>query len=279
MIQGKEIRIGHYFQDRAGKVLRVDFIETVEAGFGTRFGQKMFIGEEEVHPLTEYSELANPIPLNAEWFEKLGFRALKDGRWGMGSMRITRISDEPFDRFRVSLGTNEITILKFVHELQNLYYAIAFKMLSIKSDFSNVKNEESKPLPALNFTEFCMGRSLYEINYALGFYNEKFDPEKVLEYFLNWEIIRDVSFYRNGKILVNKHSNGEWKTTITINDNAEYMFAGNENCWQYLPKTFSEFISDVLRHEDFDLLLSEKGRIRIYAAKFITNLKKTNKTN
>lgn len=265
MIQAKEIRIGHYFQDRAGKVLRVDFIETFEEGFNTKFGQKMFVKGIEVHPLTEYSDFANPIPLSAKWFEKFGFRALKDGRWEMGSMRVTRI-DEPIDRFRVSLGGHEIVILKFVHQLQNLYHAIAFKMLSIKLDFSNVKNEESTPLPALNFTEFCIGASLKEINYALGFYNEKFEPEKVLEYFLNWEIIPDNSIYRNGKVLVNKHSNGEWKTTITINDNVEYMFADNEKCWQHLPKTFSEFISDVLRYEDFDLLLSEKGRIRIYGS-------------
>lgn len=127
-------------------------------------------------------------------------------------------------------------------------------------------NNANTLLAAVNFTDFCNEANLEQIKKALEFYNEKFKPEKVLEYFINWEIIYDDSFYRNGIILKNKHSNGKWETIITINDNAEYMFADNKNCWQYLPKTFSEFISDVLRNEDFDLLLSEVGRSKIYGS-------------
>lgn len=119
-------------------------------------------------------------------------------------------------------------------------------------------------LPAVNFTEFCKTDDLEQIKKALKFYNEKFNVEKVLTYFVNWKIVYDDSQYRNGKILINKHSTEKWETTITINDDAEYMFANNENCWQYLPKTLSEFISDVLRYEDFDLLLSETGYSKIY---------------
>lgn len=133
----------------------------------------------------------------------------------------------------------------------------------------NLKQEDNNDntlLSAVNFTDFCKDANLEQIKKALDFYNEKFNAEKVLEYFINWEIIYDDSFYRNGKILKNKHSNGKWETTMTINDNAEYMFADNQNCWQYLPKTFSEFISDVLRYEDFDLLLSEVGHSKIYGS-------------
>ena len=127
-------------------------------------------------------------------------------------------------------------------------------------------NNANTLLAAVNFTDFCREANLEQIKKALEFYNEKFKPEKVLKYFVNWEIIYDDNFYKNGKILKNKHSNGKWETTMTINDNAEYMFADNQNCWQYLPKTFSEFISDVLRYEDFDLLLSEEGRSKIYGS-------------
>jgi hypothetical protein len=119
-------------------------------------------------------------------------------------------------------------------------------------------------LPAVNFTDFCRKANSEQIKKALKFYNEAFKVEKVLEYFLNWELKHDDSQYKHGKILTNKHSNGKWQTTMTINDDAEYTFAEQENCWQYIPKTFSEFISDVLRYEDFDLLLSEKGRSKIY---------------
>lgn len=117
---------------------------------------------------------------------------------------------------------------------------------------------------AINFTEFCKIADLEQIKKALKFYNEPFSAKKVLEYFLNWELIYDDSIYRKGKILTNNHTNGEWKTTITINDDAEYMFQGNTNCWQYVPETFSEFISDILRYEDFELILSEKAYNKIY---------------
>lgn len=117
---------------------------------------------------------------------------------------------------------------------------------------------------AVNFTDFCKNANLEQIKKALKFYNKPFKVEKVLEYFANWTIVYDDSQWRNGKILTNKHSIEPWETTITINDDNEYMFDDCVNCWNYLPRTFSEFISDVLRYEDFDLLLSEKGRSEIY---------------
>lgn len=127
-------------------------------------------------------------------------------------------------------------------------------------------NKDNTLLPAVNFTDFCKKADLEQIKKAIIFYNEPFTAEKVLDYFANWTIVYDDSQYRHGKILTNKHSTESWQTTITINDDAEYMFADDDN-WQYLPKTFSEFISDVLRYQDFDLLLSENGRNKIYGQK------------
>jgi hypothetical protein len=137
-------------------------------------------------------------------------------------------------------------------------------MSTDKSSKKAQGNSINPLLPAVNFTDFCKKTNLEQIKKALKFYNEPFKVEKVLEYFANWTIVYDDSQWKNGKILTNKHSTENWETIMTINDDAEYMFADNENCWQYLPKTFSEFISDVLRYEDFDLLLSEKGRSKIY---------------
>lgn len=119
--------------------------------------------------------------------------------------------------------------------------------------------------PAVNFTDFCAKATFEQIQKALKFYNEPFRVEKVLEYFINWELKHDDSQYKNGKILINKHSNGKWETTMTINDNTEYTFAEQEKSWQYIPNTISEFISDVLRYQDFELILSEKGRDKIYS--------------
>lgn len=120
-------------------------------------------------------------------------------------------------------------------------------------------------IQAINFTDFCAAASdLAQIKKALEFYNEEFTPEKVVEYFSNWEIFYDNTFYDNGKKLVNTHSNGTWKTSMTINDGHEYVFGDETNGWNYLPKTMSEFISDILRYEDFELLLNEKSHFKIY---------------
>ena len=118
---------------------------------------------------------------------------------------------------------------------------------------------------AVNFTDFCKKESdIAKIKRALDFYMEEWEPEKVLEYFTGWALKHDDSKYRNDIILTNKHSNGKWSTKIWINDNAEYAVGENENCWQYTPKTMSEFISDVLRYKNFELILSEAAIKKIY---------------
>ncbi len=124
---------------------------------------------------------------------------------------------------------------------------------------------------AINFTDFCKDANLQQIRTALLFYNKKFSPEIVLGYFLNWELNHDDSVYKNGKVLINKHSTEGWSTKMIINDDSEYAFVPmNSSCsdgdgqWQYIPKTMSEFISDVLRYGDFDLLFSEKAIAEIY---------------
>ena len=131
MIQGKEIRIGNYLKDRGGKILRVDFIEYVENGFDTKFGQKMFLQGEELHPMTEYSDYAEPIALSPEWMEKLGLKYLQNACWEFGSMRIYNLSDEENPRYRITLAGHELCIINYVHQLQNFYHSITFKDLSV----------------------------------------------------------------------------------------------------------------------------------------------------
>jgi hypothetical protein len=125
MIQGKEIKIGNYLKDRGGKVLRVDFIEYVENGFDTKFGQKMFVEGQEVHPMTEYSDYAEPIKLSGEWLEKLGFIGNELSIqpnvyvYHNGSVYIRGMS-----------GAVHPRDVQYVHQLQNLVYAISGVELS-----------------------------------------------------------------------------------------------------------------------------------------------------
>jgi hypothetical protein len=119
----------------------------------------------------------------------------------------------------------------------------------------------------VNFTTLCENMNLKQIKKALKFYNKSFKPEKVLKYFKNWELIHDDSKYKNEIFLINYHSTGKWKTKLTINNNFEYTFEDNLNCWNYVPKTMSEFISDMLRYQDIDLIFSEKEFKKVHGKK------------
>lgn len=134
MVQGKEIRIGNYLKDRSGKILRVDFIEYVENGFDTKFGQKMFVEGQEVHRITEYSDYANPIELSGEWLEKLGFDlVVKEGN--QGEFRIYQLNEITYNTNHGWWWKHQLTVQpKYVHELQNLFFAITGTELELKTD-------------------------------------------------------------------------------------------------------------------------------------------------
>jgi hypothetical protein len=111
-------------------------------------------------------------------------------------------------------------------------------------------------MKAINFTEFYNSNNNPElIKNAYDFYISKFDPYLVPIYFVGWTLEKDDSKYKNGIVLTNKHPS-QWETKLYINS-CEYSF--DDDNFQYTPATFSEFISDVLRNEDFHLEFSEAG--------------------
>ncbi len=119
---------------------------------------------------------------------------------------------------------------------------------------------------------------------ALPFYSGEFNPKDIPLYFQNWQVSTKATYatnYRNGLRLVNKHSNGKWSTKLYVNDNAVYCIVGgvggSENPadskgWQYVPKTWSEFISDCLRYEDIDLLFTPKAVDIIFDGNYIDRM-------
>ena len=139
MIQGKEIRIGNYLKDRGGKVLRVDFIEYVQDGFDTKFGQKMFIEGQEVHPMTEYSDYAEPIPITNDWLIKLGFKLYPSGYYCLdvsGEKVYISIGLKHDTEPNLILDSGEKALsydlkhIRYIHQLQNLFYSLAGVELS-----------------------------------------------------------------------------------------------------------------------------------------------------
>lgn len=80
------------------------------------------------HGYTYYIENYKPIPLTSEWLAALGF---EDERLDLGDDWYTLYSynDEGF----VFMRNNErLRVIKHVHQLQNLYFALTGEELTIK---------------------------------------------------------------------------------------------------------------------------------------------------
>lgn len=132
MVNPKQLRLGNYIQDRGGKVLRIDFMEHVQDGYDTKVGQLMQLEGQEVHPMTEYTDYANPIHLTEEWLLRLGFRCTSTIKKTFGNGVIwVQLIDNVFCFKQCDSLTRK---LSYVHSIQNLYFALTGEELEIKSD-------------------------------------------------------------------------------------------------------------------------------------------------
>lgn len=132
-MEQNEIRIGNYVLDRGNKVIRVD---------GWEYSNKIFQNTGEYycdlirknvpyHPLTEEVEFLQPIPLTEEWFEKFGFEKIGLYDYAMPDMSLFVYWDKT-NRIYLCQRCGEKIPLKYVHKLQNLYYAVKERELTIK---------------------------------------------------------------------------------------------------------------------------------------------------
>ena len=126
MINEKELRIGNLVMFRKDKIVEVsnlgNLFETIETVNGLRYGSD---------DINEY----NPIALTAEWLEKFGFEKLTDKNkgWKQTSFSLNN------GRFIVNFDDGLLTVnfligseYKYVHQLQNLYFALTNEELNIK---------------------------------------------------------------------------------------------------------------------------------------------------
>ena len=135
-MEAKELRIGNYFYDRSNKILRLDWWEHIN-----KLASDMSVNGIKVHPMTEHIGNARPIPLTEEWLVKFGF--VKDKKHdnccdlelendfylqgvGYGKRNIK------YEVILTDSNDNELMLVKHVHELQNLYFALTNEELTIK---------------------------------------------------------------------------------------------------------------------------------------------------
>jgi hypothetical protein len=143
-MKASELRIGNYvnvpFQEQCP--FRIDAFEYCSEKF-IKVAQEVKLNGFEVHPLTWYGRDLKPIPLTEEWLFKFGFY-LRDGfsntfklnveKHKYDCSEITYSEKEGLFRFSngQQKGTTLIPHIKYVHQLQNLYFALTGEELKQK---------------------------------------------------------------------------------------------------------------------------------------------------
>jgi hypothetical protein len=136
MINPRELMLGNYVYDRGGKVLRIDMFEY------DGFAMRNEVNGQLLHPWTEDFEYANPIPLTVEWLDKWYFEVIDDNPkqkphyQGDVIVKIlgyefTNSMVDGFKCYELCSERGGVTI-KYVHQLQNLYFFLSGHELTIK---------------------------------------------------------------------------------------------------------------------------------------------------
>ena len=122
-----ELRIGNLVYDRGNKILKIDYWERKDL-----IAQKVVVEGFVGHPLTEYVEYLKPIPLTEEWLLKFGFEK-KKGYYDRYYYSIDGMDIRiDADMFETEVGECLYKTIKYVHQLQNLYFAINDEELTMK---------------------------------------------------------------------------------------------------------------------------------------------------
>lgn len=132
MINANELRIGNFVLDQGGKMIKIDFFEHLGKGYSCKFGQhsKAIDDWGPLHPLTEYTDYANPIPLTPEILEKCGFKYIQKTVYTIDNKISFAVFNGKLSTTYVCLD-NAINQIKYLHELQNLYFALTGIELNI----------------------------------------------------------------------------------------------------------------------------------------------------
>ena len=139
-MKANELRIGNYvnvpIQEQCP--FRIDAFEYCSEKF-IKVAQEVKLNGFEVHPLTWYGGDLQSIPLTEEWLLKFGFRAKSiNHNFTIDSDVDFRISSaqrviETNERSSFYLESKFGTKINYVHQLQNLYFALTGEELTLKS--------------------------------------------------------------------------------------------------------------------------------------------------
>lgn len=120
MIKANELRIGILIRDYRGAVRKVTGRDI--------YKQCALDGDREDQSV---GPVLNPIPLTPEWLERMGFEKFGN-RYGLGDESIDFGIDQENSFFYWNQSEIPDVQLKYVHQLQNLYFALTGEELTIK---------------------------------------------------------------------------------------------------------------------------------------------------
>lgn len=116
-MEAKELRIGNYVLEK-GRLVRI------HDGFGI-----------------DHAHNFEPIPLTPEWLERLGFNDMADNgeQWAVNGANddfcLLFTGNEfvyEFENYQWQINN---LVVEYVHQLQNLYFALTGKELELKTNF------------------------------------------------------------------------------------------------------------------------------------------------
>ena len=144
-MKANDLRIGNYVNVPIPEQcpFRIDAFEYLTYEF-IKVAQEVKINGTKVHPLTWYGGDLTPIPLDGDFLVKMGFVKSK-GKWG-DDYYLVRSDYEIFFVVEHWIDVNQESkwhdhwhikytlkphYIKYVHELQNLFYALTGEELKI----------------------------------------------------------------------------------------------------------------------------------------------------
>lgn len=132
MLKASELRIGNWIADRGLKEWQIDHWETmnkVSAKPNTMMCSGVLM---ETHPLTEYVDYLKPIELRENLLLKFGFKQSGNQFYiGNGHIIISWFKSNNEVGLDIE-GQYLMLKCKYIHQLQNLYFALAGEELVLQ---------------------------------------------------------------------------------------------------------------------------------------------------
>jgi hypothetical protein len=126
-MKASELRIGNYVNvpNYEQCPFRIDAFEHCSEKF-IKVAQEVKLNGFEVHPITWYGDNLQPIPLTVEWLLKFGF---KNNSMNTYNILLQGFLLEYNLQHNVVDAVNKVHFnlnipVKYVHQLQNLYFAL-----------------------------------------------------------------------------------------------------------------------------------------------------------